>query len=111
MSNDNDGTGSQDPRGPRAGQLMLARKLVEYIERCDELGLSLDVEGQFLISEDMEPVMRALHQVLAGGKVEVTVTEEGNPDIVKELDRRVREGLAEASELNRLAGYTLSAGV
>ncbi|HLT29946.1 MAG TPA: hypothetical protein VK013_07880 [Myxococcaceae bacterium] len=111
MSNDNDGSGTQDPRGPRAGQLILARKLIEYIERCEELGLSLGGEAEFLVSEDLEPVMLALHHVLAGGKVEVTIEEEGNPDIVKELDRRVREGLEEASELNRLAGYTLSAGV
>lgn len=111
MSYGNDGFGYQDPNGPRAGQMILARKLIAYIERCNELGLSLDGEGQFLISEDLRPVMLALHHVLAGGTVEVTVTDKGNPDIVNELGRRVREGLAEATELNRLAGYYLSAGI
>lgn len=111
MSYGNDGFGYQDPKGPRAGNMTLARQLIDYINRCNELGLSLDGEGRFMIAEELRPVMLALHHVLAGGRVEVNVTDKGNPDIVRELDRRVREGLAEASELNRLAGYYLSAGV
>lgn len=103
--------GYQDPRGAKPGSLTLARRLIDYLERCNELGLKLDGDGKFMIDEDLQPVMLALHTVLAGGRIEVNVQEPGNPDIVHELNRRVAEGLADATELNRLAGYYLSAGV
>ena len=63
-----------------------------------------------MISEELQPAIRALHIVLAGGRVEVSELERGNPDVRAELDRRVLDGLAEASELNKRAGFYLSAG-
>lgn len=101
----------QDPRGPKVAALNLASKIIEYIERANELGLAVDGQGSFIVGPDLAPVLTGLHHVLAGGKVELRIVDRGNPDIVNELDRRAREGLAEATELNRLAGFYLSAGV
>jgi hypothetical protein len=46
-----------------------------------------------------------LHEVLAGGNVEIKVTQRGNPDLVAELNRRAAEGQEEANKINELAGY------
>jgi hypothetical protein len=100
----------QDPKGPKVAALNLASKLLAYVERVNELGLTLGGDGQFVISEELQPAIRALHVVLSGGRVEVSEVERGNPDVLAELDRRVLDGLAEASELNKRAGFYLSAG-
>lgn len=110
MSNPPSNPPYQDPKGPKVAALNLASKLITYLERVNELGLMLDGNGKFMISEELEPAIRALHTVLAGGRVTVETVEKANPDVLAELDRRVKDGLDEASELNKRAGFYLSAG-
>jgi hypothetical protein len=55
-------------------------------------------------------VIEALHQVLAGGAVEIKIAQAGNLDIVTELNRRLERATAEANAINKKSEYTLLAG-
>jgi hypothetical protein len=54
-------------------------------------------------------VLEALHQVLAGGAVEIKIAQAGNLDIVTELNRRLERATAEANAINQKNEYCLLA--
>jgi len=97
--------------GPRVVGHVLAYKLNEMMYRLNELGLSFDGAGTATINPELGPVVDALFHVLAGGEVEVTVKHRGNPDIVRELEQRLADGLAEANEINTNVGFYMTAAV
>lgn len=98
-----------DIRGPRVVGLTVASSLSEYLMRAQELGAVEGPDGELRISPEVMPILEALHQVLAGGTVEVTVTHRGNPDIFNELNRRVQQVGREANSINKAAGFYLTA--
>jgi hypothetical protein len=100
-----------DIKGPRAVGLNVASSLSEYLMRIQELGGVEGPEGELLISPDVRPVLEAIHQVLAGGTVEVKVVHRGNPDILHELNRRVEQVEREANAINKAAGFYLTATI
>ncbi|KFA91677.1 hypothetical protein Q664_20270 [Archangium violaceum Cb vi76] len=66
-------------------------------------------DGALEISPEVMPILEAIHQVLAGGTVEVKVVHRGNPDIFNELKRRVEQVGREANAINKAAGFYLTA--
>jgi hypothetical protein len=81
-----------------------------YQMRLLQLGALEGALGNIAVNPDLKPVIEALHQVLAGGAVEITIAQAGNLDIVAELNRRLERATAEANAINKKSEYTLLAG-
>ena len=81
-----------------------------YQMRLLQLGALEGALGNIAVNPDLKPVIEALHQVLAGGAVEITIAQAGNLDIVAELNRRLERATAEVNTLNKKSEYTLLAG-
>ncbi|WP_426756248.1 hypothetical protein [Myxococcus sp. Y35] len=67
--------------------------------------------GARVLNPALQPVLEALHHVLAGGEVAVHVLRRGNADIVHELNLRAERVTVESAHLDTEAGDTLSATV
>ncbi len=80
-----------------------------YQMRLLQLGALEGALGNIAVNPDLKPVLEALHQVLAGGTVEIKIAQAGNADIVTELDRRLARATAEANTINKNAEYALLA--
>jgi hypothetical protein len=91
--------------GPTIVQVPFTRSLYDYFYRALDLGALEGPLGEFDVAEDLLPLIEAVHQVLAGGAVEVNVTRRGNPDIVRELRRRREQGRDDSNVINRKSGY------
>jgi hypothetical protein len=100
-----------DIKGPRVVGMNVASSLADYVMRIQELGATEGANGALVITPEVLPVLHALHHVLAGGTVEVSVVQRGNPDIFNELNRRVEQVGREANALNKAAGFYLTATV
>lgn len=91
-----------EPR--RIIHLRFAAALGEYLERARQLGA---MEGHFGAAElnpTLQPLVDALHHILAGGEVEVRVVHPGQPDIVQELRQRATRATAESNALHEATG-------
>jgi len=80
-----------------------------YQMRLLQLGALEGALGNIAVNPDLKPVIEALHQVLAGGVVEIKIAQAGNLDIVTELNRRLERATAEANALNKKNEYCLLA--
>ena len=80
-----------------------------YQMRLLQLGALEGALGDIAINPDLKSVLEALHQVLAGGMVEIKIAQAGNLDIVTELNRRLERATAEANAINKNSEYTLLA--
>ncbi len=78
---------------------------LDYLRRLHELGALEGAVGSQGVSEELTPVVEALHHLLAGGLVELRVQSPGNAKVVAELDQLFRRALQEANTVNRTAGY------
>ncbi|MCP3166141.1 MULTISPECIES: hypothetical protein [Myxococcus] len=105
MSSDN------DTWGPRLVSVPLVGAVSDYLQRIQDLGAVEGPGGAVGLNPALEPVMEALHHLLAGGEVEVRVTRRGHPRLVQELRQRVDDATREVNELQRVAGCTLSTTV
>ena len=88
----------------------LARSAYEYIMRMKDLGAVEGALGQMSLLPALEPIMNAIHTILAGGSVEVHVTRRGNPDIVHELEEMFKRGQTDANFINEKSGYYVTIG-
>lgn len=66
---------------------------VDYMQRLEALGLMEGIPGDQKINANVTVLFNALHHVLAGGEVKVTIEKEGNPAIVAELENKQTESL------------------
>jgi hypothetical protein len=80
-----------------------------YQMRLLQLGALEGRLGNIAINPDLQPVLEALHQVLAGGTVEIKIAQAGNLDVVTELNRRLERATIEANAINKNSEYTLLA--
>ena len=80
-----------------------------YQMRLLQLGAVEGALGSLAINPDLKPVIEALHHVLAGGTVEITITQAGNRAIVEELNRRVERATTEVNAISKKSEYTLLA--
>ena len=78
-----------------------------YRMRLLQLGALEGALGQLDVNPNVKPLIEALHHVLAGGEVEIKVAQQGNPEIVTELNRRLTEVTREVNEINKKADYWL----
>ncbi|SEU22013.1 hypothetical protein [Stigmatella erecta] len=70
-----------------------------YLQRVRALG-AIEGSGETLaFSPHVQPVLEALHHVLAGGEVEVRILSAGQAGIVEELRALTGQVLAEAKTL------------
>ena len=89
----------------------LARSAYEYMMRMKDLGAVEGELGNMSLLPALKPILEAIHVVLAGGSVEVTVTSRANPDIVRELDQMFAKGSEDANYINKQSGYYVTIGV
>ena len=57
-----------------------------YLDRFEEYGLLEGEPGQQEVKGDAQPLFEALHHVLGGGKVSITIDTPGNATVVEELN-------------------------
>jgi len=80
----------------------LGGSIYKYLLRVFDLGA---VEGP-LGKMDINPILiEAFHHVLAGGEVEIKLARRSDPDVVEELNDRLRQGCKETNEINKASGY------
>lgn len=91
--------------GPHTVSYPLASETYAYLRRVLDLGAIEGALGEMKLTPEVQTLISAIHQVLAGGEVEVKIVHRGNPDIVKELDHRLAAGEREANEINKRSGY------
>jgi hypothetical protein len=85
-------------------QLSFASALGEYLERVRDLGAVEGHNGFVEINPTLQPVVEAMHHVLAGGEVEVRVVRNGQSDIFRELQHRAARATSETNALNQSSG-------
>jgi hypothetical protein len=95
----------------RIVQLSLSSALSEYLERVRELGAVESSHGGVELNPTLQPVLQALHHVLAGGEVTVHVTRQGLPDIYEELQERAARAVRETNALNQPPGVVVVTAV
>jgi hypothetical protein len=96
---------------PHVVNVTLTRSLGAYLLRTQELGAVEGTAGTLMLNPVLQPVLEALHHVLAGGEVAVRIIRGGNPDLVEELDRRAARALQDAHALHAMTGLPLDATV
>jgi len=79
----------------------------EYLLRICELGALEGALEEMDIPPSLKPLIEAMHHILAGGRAEVNILEQGDPDIVPDLNGRLARGIHESNAINRLAGYSV----
>ena len=82
---------------------------VDYMQRLEALGLMEGIPGDQKINANVTSLFNALHHVLAGGEVKVTIEKEGNPAIVAELENKQTESLKKKNFFKK--NFLLSFGV
>ena len=82
---------------------------VDYMQRLVALGLMEGIPGDQKINANVTELFNALHHVLAGGEVKVTIEKEGNPAIVAELENKQTESLKKKNFFKK--NFLLSFGV
>ncbi len=100
--------GNERASRPSTVNYQLGSKTYAYLQRVLQLGAAEGTLGDMKLSPELAPLVAAIHEILAGGHVEVEVVREGNLDIVEELDRRLDEGEREANAINERAGYSVA---
>ena len=86
----------------------LAPGMYKYIELLMDSGVMTGELGHNELSENLRPVVKAIHHILAGGSVEIQVVEPGVQSKVQKLERTLAEGTEEANALNAAAGFYVS---
>ncbi len=85
----------------------LAQSTNDLLNRFEELGFTPNAEGDMQLNPDLQTAVDALFHVLAGGSVEVKITQRGNPDIVRELQGRLAQSQADSNAINKRVGFYL----
>ena len=75
---------------------------VDYLRKLRELGALEGTLGAQSVCKELIPIMEAMHHVLAGGSVELKVTNSGNAKIVADLNEQFAQALLETNEINRV---------
>ena len=86
----------------------MASSIYEYFGRCLDLGAAEGELGDMKLESQVRELVRCIHHVLAGGQVTTELDQRGSMDIYNDLEKRFDEGLHEANEINKAAGYYVS---
>ncbi len=90
---------------PQLVSYPLAYSMLQYMLKARELGAFEGPLGEMAFNKHLLPVVKAMHIVLAGGQVEFTEVQRGNPELINELDEMLERGQADANAINKLSGY------
>ena len=80
-----------------------------YFKRLIELGVFEGIPKEMTLSAECRPLIEALHHVLAGGKVSVTIDTEGAATVFKDLQDKLGKAIADANAANNDAGFSTAA--
>lgn len=94
---------------PRTVSYTLSSKMYEYLMRMIDLGLLEGPLGEMKPAPQVKKVVEALHIVAAGGEVEITITKPAQQDVLSDLNRRLSIAQEESNEINKAAGYYVTA--
>jgi hypothetical protein len=61
------------------------------------------------LNAKVKPIVDALHQVLAGGTVTIQVTTPGNPQVLAELAKLLKEARDDGNAINKAVGFYMTA--
>lgn len=87
---------------------VVTRLALEYFEALVANGLFvIDANGAGSINPPVADVLNAMHEILAGGRVTVTITSPGNQGIKSSLDARQRSALASLNSPAPSGGGTI----
>lgn len=78
-----------------------------YLLRLLQFGALEGALGEMDISPVLKPVFEVMHHVLAGGQVEITLVEAGDPRVVQDLNTRLQRAIEATNAINQQAGYSL----
>lgn len=95
--------------GPTLVSYALTQSSYEYLMRAIGLGVFEGPVGDMQLAKEVEPIVEALHTVLAGGSVKVEIERRGSPDIKRELDDRIAQARRDSNEINRKSGFYVTA--
>lgn len=94
-----------ESKAPRTVGATLSGETHAYFLKLFELGVLEGPVGDMQVNPSLRSVVSALHTVLAGGEVEVRTLKAGDPDIVRDLDRRLDNGTRESNDINGKARF------
>ena len=92
-------------KDPQLVTYPVAYRMLQYMLKAKELGAFEGPIGDMHLNPHLLPVVKALHTVLAGGVVEFTETQRGNPEIIHELDEMLEGAGDDANFINKKSGY------
>jgi hypothetical protein len=78
-----------------------------YMIRLLQLGAMEGALGELDLNPSLKRLTEALHQVVAGGQVEVKLVEAGESHVVQELNSRLEQAIKDGNSMNGQAGYSL----
>jgi hypothetical protein len=83
----------------------------EYFRRLLEVGALQGRIGEMRPIPELEPLIAAIHHVIAGGQVKVDLVRAGNSALVGELAQRVESAMNESNAANKRANYYVTMAV
>ncbi len=95
--------------GPGLVGIQLPPALVQYLAKLMDHGMFVGPIGNQSLAPPVQQLVNALHNVLAGGSITVTVTAPGSPAVVGELNTLLSDGNKDANEINKKVGFYLTA--
>jgi hypothetical protein len=95
--------------GPRIIGYQVTTSMHDYLERLIDLGLVEGAIGAIDLKPEVRPLIEALHHVLAGGTVNVTVTQPGNSQVVNDLGTDLKTATSDTNTVNKALGFSLTA--
>jgi hypothetical protein len=96
---------------PRLVGVQVTESTQQYLTRCLELGALEGPLGDMKVTQEVAAILQALHAVLAGGKVNVEVESQGNPDVFNELNSRLEAAGRDANAINKATGYYVAPNI
>src|SRR5262245_21242782 len=78
-----------------------------YMIRLLQFGAMEGVLGELALNPSLKRLIEAIHQVVAGGEVEVKLVEAGASQVVQELNSRLEQAITEGNFINKQVGYSL----
>ena len=86
-------------------QMDIAPKVLDYVKRVTDLGVMQGSLGQKELNPKLILIRDALHHVLAGGEVaDITFVQQGDQDLVDELNTLMKAAYDESNAINKEAG-------
>src|SRR5262245_56620638 len=94
---------------PTTLDVKISAEAFDYMQRIFHLGVLFGTTGNMTVNPRVQELIHAVHQVLAGGTVDINITLPGNKDLVDELHRRLDDSCKQTAAINQQAGHIVVA--